>query len=44
VADIDGFVSDLLADPTSQICAGDLNGDGNVDGLDIQPLLAALGL
>ena len=44
VADVPGFVNDLLSDPGSQICAGDLNGDGNVDGLDIQALVTALGL
>ena len=41
-ADIDGFVNSLLLD--TSICAGDLNGDGFVDGNDIAAFDAALGL
>ena len=41
-ADIAGFVDDLLLDAAT--CAGDLNGDGFVDGNDIAVFDAALGV
>jgi hypothetical protein len=40
--DIDGFANNLLLD--SPVCGGDLNGDGAVDGNDIQAMLQALGV
>lgn len=40
--DIPGFVADLLSNVP--ICAGDVNGDGFVDGSDIRPFETALGV
>lgn len=43
-ADLGAFVTTLLSGPADrdQACAADMNGDGDVDGLDIDPFTACL--